>query len=199
MSFRTNPDRILENIDRSRNRDSAEGRGTDRQAIGRELDTEVPDVDATTPERLKRVFGCVERAYTKSAQGPALGPLAARFQAIGDIHHHRARGDVSLSIRYLDHDRPDDFGMAPFEVNPDDLVEMKKETKTSRPDVNAMKILRTELRTGVLAAYQKVEPRIRQAIRDRADMGHIEVQVTMDLRPNGGLDDSDPLDILTRE
>lgn len=189
MSFRTNPDRILENIDRSRNRDSAEGRGSDRQAIGKHLDPEVPDVDATTPERLKRIFASVEAAYTKSAQGPALGPLASRFQAIGDIHHHNARGDVSLSVRYMDHDRPDDFGMAPFEVKPDHLVEMKKETKTSRPDVNAMKILRTELRKGVLAAYTKIEPRLRQALRDRADMGHIEVQVTMDLRPLGeGLD-----------
>lgn len=199
MSFRTNPDRILENIDRSRNRDSAEGRGSDRQANGRELDTEVPDVDATTPERLKRVFGAVERAYTTCAQGPAMGPLAHRFQAIGDIHHHHARGDVSISIRYLDHDRPDDFGMAPFEIEPGDLVEMKKETKTSRPDVNAMKILRAELRTGVLAAYQKVEPRIRQAIRDRADMGHVEVQVTMDLRPIGGMETGGELDLLSGE
>jgi predicted Rdx family selenoprotein len=39
------------------------------------------------------------------------------------------------------------------------------------------------LRQGVKAAYAKLEPRIRDAIRDRADMGHVQVQVTMDLRP----------------
>lgn len=186
MSLRTNPDRILENIDRSRNRDATELRASERQAIGRELDIEIPDVDATTPERLKRAFGAIERAYTKAAQSQALGPLAARFQAIGDIHHHGARGDVSVAVRYLDHDRPEDFGMSPFEILPEHLVEAKKKTKTSRPDVNAMVLLRDHLRTGVIAAYQKVEPRIRAAMRDRADMGHIEVQVTLDLRPQGG-------------
>ena len=49
--------------------------------------------------------------------------------------------------------------------------------------MNAQRILRKELRDGVMAAYKKEEPRIRDAIRDRADMGHIEVQVTMDVRP----------------
>ena len=69
MSFRTNPDRILENIDRARNRDAESAQfHIDRQAMGRELDTEIPDVDATTTERLKRIFTVLERAYTKTAQ-----------------------------------------------------------------------------------------------------------------------------------
>jgi hypothetical protein len=186
MSFRTNPDRILESIDRARSRDDSGFRGSsDRQAMGRELGSEVPDVDATTPERVKRVFHLVEQAYTKCAQSAALSPLAQRFQAVGDIQDHRARGDVSVAVRYLDHDRDDDFGMAPFEIRAEDLIEARKETKTTRPDVNALRILRAQLRKGVLAAYQKMEPRIRDALRDRADMGHIEVTVTLDLRPIG--------------
>lgn len=184
MSFRTNPDRILENIDRARSRDDSGFRSSsDRQATGRELDTGVPDVDATSPERIKRIFRAVEQAYTKCAQSASLGPLAQRFQAVGDIQDHSARGDVSVAIRYMDHDRDDDFGMAPFVIRPDDLIEARKVTKTSRPDVNALKILRGKLRSGVLAAYQKVEPRLRDALRDRADMGHVEVTVTLDLRP----------------
>lgn len=184
MSFRTNPDRILENIDRARSRDDGGLRaGSDRQASGRELDTDVPDVDATTPERVKRIFGALERAYTTCAQSAALGPLAQRFQAVGDVSTHRARGDVSVSIRWLDHDRNDDFGMSPFEIRPDDLVEARKATKTTRPDVNALRVLRHRLRAGVQEAWQKVEPRVRDALRDRADMGHVEVQVTVDLRP----------------
>ncbi len=183
MSFRTNPDRILDNIDRARSRDDSGFRdASDRQASGRELDTSIPDVDATTPERMKRIFQAVERAYTSCAQSANLGPLAQRFQAVGDLNEHRARGDVSIAVRYMDHDRHDDFGMAPFEVRPEDLIEARKETRTTRPDVNAMKVLRGALRTGVLSAYQKVEPRLRDALRDRADMGHIEVQVTVDLR-----------------
>ncbi len=184
MSFRTNPDRILENIDRARNRDAESQRfNLDRQAQGRELDTEIPNSDATNPERLRRVFGAVERAYTKAAQRAELGKLAARFQAVGDIHHHHARGDVSISIQYMDHERHDDVTVSPFEIRPYELGEAKKETKTSRADVNALKVLRTELRTGVLSAYQKVEPRIRDALRERADIGHIQVVVTVDLRP----------------
>ena len=183
MGFRTNPDRILENIDRARER-ALEGpsSGTDRQATGRELDTEVPDSDATNPERVKRVFRAVERAYTACAQTSELGPLAARFQTIGDLKDHRARGDVSISIQYLDSDRTDDIGLAPIEIRPDEILEARKETKTTRPDVNAMKVLRGKLRKGVLAAYEKVEPRIREALRDRADIGHVSVQVTVDLR-----------------
>lgn len=183
MGFRTNPDRILENIDRARER-ALDGptSGTDRQATGRELDTDVPDSDATNPERMKRVFGAVERAYTACAQTGELGPLAARFQTIGDLQDHRARGDVSISIQYLDADRSDDIGMAPIEIRPEEILEARKETRTSRPDVNAMKVLRAKLRTGVLAAYEKIEPRIREALRDRADIGHIAVQVTVDLR-----------------
>jgi len=184
MSYRTNPDRILDNIDRARNRDAESARFTlDRQALGRELETEIPDVDATNPERVKRVFRTLERAYTKTAQRTELGRLAARFQSVGDIHHHHARGDVSISIQYMDHERPDDVAMAPFEIRPYEVSEAKKETKTSRADVNALKILRKELREGVLAAYQKVEPRIRDAMRERADMGAVQVQVTVDLRP----------------
>ena len=184
MSYRTNPDRILDNIDRARNRDAESARfHLDRQAMGRELDTEVPVSDATNPERVKRIFRTVERAYTKAAQRGELGRLAARFQSVGDIHHHHARGDVSISIQYLDHERSDDVGMTPFEIRPYEVSEAKKETKTSRADVNALKVLRKELRQGVLSAYQKVEPRIRDALRERADIGHIQVQVTVDLRP----------------
>ncbi len=184
MSYRTNPDRILDSIDRARNRDAESARfSLDRQALGRDLDTEIPSLDATNPERLKRIFKTVERAYTKAAQRGELGKLAARFQAVGDIHHHHARGDVSISIQYLDHERGDDVGMSPFEIRPYEVAEAKKETKTSRADVNALKVLRRELRQGVLSAYQKMEPRIRDALRERADMGHVQVQVTVDLRP----------------
>ena len=184
MSYRTNPDRILDNIDRARNRDAESARfHIDRQAMGRDLDTDIPDVDATTTERLKRVFACLERAYTAAAQRTELGRLASRFQAVGDIHHHHARGDVSISVMYMDHDRYDDVGVSPFEIKPYEIADAKKETKTSRADVNALKVLRKELRHGVRAAYQKLEPRIRDALRDRADMGHVQVQVTVDLRP----------------
>lgn len=186
MSFRTNPDRILDSIDRARSRDDSGMRsGSDRQATGRELDTEVPDVDATTPERVKRIFRAMERAYTTCAQSAALGPLAQRFQAVGDVSDHHARGDVSLSIRYLDHDRSDDFAMIPFKIGPDDLIEARKATKTTRPDVNALRVLRVRLREGVMGAWQKIEPRVRDALRDRADMGHVEVQVTVDVQPVG--------------
>ena len=184
MSYRTNPDRILDNIDRARNREAESARfNVDRQAMGRELDTEIPDLDATNSERQRRIYGVLERSYTKAAQRGELGRLASRFQAVGDIHHHHARGDVSISIQYMDHDRFDDVGVSPFEIRPYELADAKKETKTSRADVNALKVLRYELRRGVKAAYQKLEPRIKDAIRDRADMGHIQVQVTVDLRP----------------
>ena len=73
--------------------------------------------------------------------------------------------------------------MAPFEIVPQMLLEAKKETKTSRPDVNALKVLRREIRNGVLTAYKKLAPRIKDALRDRADMGHVAVQITMDVRP----------------
>ena len=184
MGFRTNPDRILDNIDRARERDqNAPISGTDRQATGRELDTDLPDDDATSPERIKRLFQAIERAYVACAQSQELAPLAGRFQAIGDLAEHRARGDVSISVQYLDADRSDDIGVTPFEIDPDDLVEARKQTNTTRPDVNAMKVLRDRLRNGVLAAYKKVEPRIREAVRQRADLGHVSVQVTVDLRP----------------
>jgi len=183
MGLRTNPDRILENIDRQRIRDEEAQAGQDRQAVGRELETEIPDVDATTPERMKRIFAIVERSYTKAASNVELGKLASHFRAVGDIPTHHARGDVSVSIQYIDSARLDDIGMAPFEIMPERLIEAKKETKTSRPDVNALKVLRREIRDGVMAAYRKVEPRVRDALRDRADMGHVAVQVTMDVRP----------------
>ena len=96
MSLRTNPDRILENIDRQRSRDEEAGRlSHDRQAVGRELDTMPPPPDATNPERMKRVFQLVEKAYTAAAQGEELGKLAARFRGIGDLYHHHARGDTA--------------------------------------------------------------------------------------------------------
>jgi hypothetical protein len=184
MSLRTNPDRILESIDRERTREDDGGRiSDDRQAVGRELDTLPPPADATNPERMKRVFRLVEEAYKKAAQGSELGKLATRFRAIGDLHHHHARGDVSVVIQYLDSPRRDDVGMSPFEIRADDLEETKKLTDSSRPDVNAMKILRRELRDGVMSAYKKLEPRIRDGLRERADQGHLTVQVTMDLRP----------------
>ncbi|MDA0327730.1 MAG: hypothetical protein O2958_01765 [Gemmatimonadetes bacterium] len=183
MSFRTNPDRILDSIDRARNRDAeSAGLYVERQAMGRDLDTEMPDLDATTTERLKRIFAILERAYAKTAQRSELGRLASRFQAVGDIHHHHARGDVSVSIQYLDHERYDDVGVSPFEIRAYEITDAKKTTKTSRADVNALKVLRNELRTGILAAYQKLEPRLKDALRDRADMGHVQVQVTVDLR-----------------
>jgi hypothetical protein len=83
----------------------------------------------------------------------------------------------------MDHERYDDVGVSPFEVRPYQVADAKKETKTSRADVNALKILRGELRAGIHATYQKLEPRIKDALRDRADMGHVQVQVTVDLRP----------------
>ena len=182
MGFRTDPDRILDNIDRARSREEEGRAGQDRQATGREMDAEVPSSDATTPERLKRIFRLVENAYMAAASSENLGPLAARFRAIGDIPEHNARGDVSVSIQYLDSKRNDDIGVIPIEIEADQLVEARKVTKTTRPDVNALKVLRDELRKGVLSAYKKIEPRIRDAVRERADMGHVAAQVTVDLR-----------------
>ncbi len=184
MSFRTNPDRILDHIDRERNRDDA-GAHFSRDASARKLDTELPPSEATTTERLRRLFKLVEKAYTEAAQSGEIRRLAARFQTIGDISNHHARGDVSVSIQFLDHDHADEVGMSPFEILPEHLDEAKKETRTSRADVNAMKVLRGQLRNGVMAAYKKIEPRLRDAVRDRADMGHVAAQVTMDLRPGG--------------
>jgi hypothetical protein len=184
MSFRTNPDRILESIDRERTRAEEAARHTDdRQAVGRELDTISPPPDATINERMKRVFKLVEKAYTTAAQGSELGRLASRFRAIGDLHHHHARGDMSVVIHYMDSPRHDDVGMSPFEIRPGDLAEIKKTTESSRSDVNAMKILRKELRNGVMSAYKKMEPRVKDGLRERADIGHLTVTVTMDLRP----------------
>jgi hypothetical protein len=181
MSLRTNPDRILDSIDRERNRDDA-GSYFAREASARELDTEPLSADATQAERVRRVFALVERAYVTAAGSPEMRKLSQRFQAIGDIHGHRARGDVSVSVHWLDNDRDDDTGVTPFEIRPERLDEAKVATQTSRPDANALRVLREELRNGVVAAYGKIEPRIREAIRNRADQGHVEVQVTLDLR-----------------
>lgn len=182
MGYRNNADRILEGIDRDRSR-REDIPSDDRQATGRELDTSPPDDDATTPERTKRVFRAVERAYLKAAQRDELGRLAARFRAVGDIQHHRARGDVSVSIQYLDSKRADDVGITPFEIGPAHLEAAGEESGSTRADVNALRVLRQELRKGVLAAYDKIESRVKDAVRERADMGHLDVRVTIDLRP----------------
>jgi hypothetical protein len=185
MSFRTNPDRILEHIDRQRSRED-EGRDDfTRDASARELGTESPEPDATPGERLRRIFGLIEKAYVATASGPDIRRLAQRFQTVGDISNHHARGDVSITVAYLDHERPDDVGLTPFEIVPLRLEEARKVTKSSRPDANALRILREDLRGGVMGAYRKMEPRLRDAIRERADVGHVEVRLTMDLRPAG--------------
>ena len=183
MSLRTNPDRILDNIDKQKLREEESRNNQNREAVGKHLNNEAPDLDATTPERTKRIFGVVEEAYNKIASNKELGRLASHFRAVGDIPNHHARGDVSISIQYIDSPRLDDIGMAPYEIVPQRLLEAKKETKTSRPDVNALKVLRFEIRNGVLTAYKKLAPRIKDALRDRADMGAVAVQITMDVRP----------------
>lgn len=184
MSFRTNPDRILDSIDRSRTRDDG-GMAFIREASARVLDTEPLPSDATQTERVRRVFGAVERAYVETAGSAEMRRLAERFQAVGDISGLRARGDVSVSVHWMDHDRNDDTGMTPFEIRPTRFEEIRKVTQTSRPDANALRILREELRDGVVAAYGKIEPRIREAVRERADQGHLAVRVSLDLRPAG--------------
>jgi hypothetical protein len=184
MSLRTNPDRILDSIDRERTRDDG-GSAFVREASGRELDTEPLSSDATQAERARRVFALVERAYITTAGSPEMRKLAQRFQAIGDIHGHRARGDVSVSIHWLDNDRDDDTGVTPFEIRAERLEEARKLTQSSRPDANALRVIREELRDGVKAAYAKIEPRVREAIRNRADQGHVAVRVTLDLRSAG--------------
>jgi hypothetical protein len=186
MSFRTNPDRILDSIDRARTREEERREGAfTRDASARELDTEVPDPGATSTERLRRIFGLIERAYVSTASSPEMRRLAQRFQTVGDISNHHARGDVSVSVHYMDHDRQDDVGVTPFEIHSAEFAEARKAASSNRPDALALKLLRAELRTGVLGAYQKMEPRLRDAIRERSDMGHIAVRVTIDLRPAG--------------
>ena len=183
MSLRTNPDRILDNIDKQKLREEESRNNQNREAVGKHLNNEAPDLDATTPERTKRIFGVVEEAYNKIASNKELGRLASHFRAVGDIPNHHAIGDVSISIQYIDSPRMDDIGMAPYEIVPQRLLEAKKETKTSRPDVNALKVLRLEIRNGVLTAYKKLAPRIKDALRDRADMGGVAVRITLDVRP----------------
>ncbi len=82
----------------------------------------------------------------------------------------------------MDSPRYDDVGMSPFEIHPQDLEEIKKETESTRADINAMKILRRELRDGTMSAYKKMEPRLKDGLRERADIGHLTVTITMDLR-----------------
>jgi hypothetical protein len=177
-------DRILDSIDRARNRESlGPTGGFDRQATARELNTDIPGLDAMQSERVRRIFKTLEAAYVATAQSQEIRRLAARFQAIGDISEHRAKGDVTISVQYLDHERYDDVGIAPFEVTPTDMEEAKKASGSSRADANALRILRERLRNGVQAAFAKLEPRVKDAVRARADLGHIGVQVTMDLRP----------------
>jgi hypothetical protein len=185
MSFRTNPDRILDHIDRERSRDDERRDEFVRDASARELGTEIPSPDATPAERVRRVFALVEKAYTAAASGPEIRRLAQRFQTVGDISGHHARGDVSVTVAYLDHDRPDDVGLSPFEILPLRIEEARKVTRTNRPDANALRILREELRSGVIGAFRKMEPRLRDAVRERADIGHISVRVTLDLRSAG--------------
>lgn len=186
MSFRTNPDRILDSIDRARTREEEvrEAEFT-RDATARELDTDVPARDATPTERLRRIFALVEKAYKATASSPEMRRLAERFQTVGDISRHHARGDVSVAIHYMDHERSDDVGVSPFEIHTARFEEARKGARSSRPDAVAIKILREELRSGVLSAYRKMEPRIRDAIRERADLGHVAAHITMDLRPAG--------------
>jgi len=183
MSFRTNPDRILDSIDRAKER-AAEARADfTRQTVARELDTEIPGLDDTMSERSRRVFKLVERTYMATAQSNDLRQLAQRFQAIGDIASLHARGDVTVAIHYIDADRPDSVGMSPFEIFPEQFTEERKTTKTSRADINGLRLLRTCLREGVQSAFSKLEPHIRDAIRERSDMGHVAAQITVDLRP----------------
>lgn len=183
MSFRTNPDRILDQIDRARSREE-EGGGVlfAREASARVLGTEPPEPGSTPGERARRVFGLVDQAYREVAGGGELRKMAARFQAIGDLSALNARGDISITVHYLDHARSDDVGMVPVEVKAEEVQEAKKVTGTSRPDVNALKVLRELLRDGVQAAYAKLEPRLKDAIRERADLGHISLQLSLDLR-----------------
>ncbi len=183
MSFRTNPDRILDSIDRARDRAAEARQDFTRQAVARELDTGLPGPDDTMNERARRVFALVERTYMSTAQSSELRQLAQRFQAIGDISNHHARGDVTLAIHFIDADRPDAVAMSPFEIFPQQFTEEKKVTKTSRADINGLRLLRAKLREGVQSAYMKIEPHVRDAIRDRADLGHIAAQITVDLRP----------------
>ncbi len=208
MSYRTNPDRILEGIDRARSRNMERALAlNDRRTRGWTLDSTVPEPDATTPERMARIFGLVETAYRNAAAGREMGPLAARFQKIGDISSQDALGDVSVSVQFLglpaESLGPSDRGMrqwqeavdiAAFHVKPEDLREAELETRTSRPDINAMKVLRLRLRDGVRSVCRKIEGRIREALRERADFGHVQVEVTLDIRPAdaGGPDEAEP-------
>ena len=182
MSFRTNPDRILDGIDRERNRDDESRDNYTRDATATELGTELPAPDATPAERVRRIFEFVEKAYFATASSPDIRRLAQRFQTVGDISEHHARGDVTITVSYLDHERRDDVGLTPFEILPQRLTEVRKTSKTNRPDANALWLLREELRNGVVSAYKKMEPRLRDAVRERADIGHVTVRITIDLR-----------------
>ena len=129
MSLRTNPDRILDNIDKQKLREEENQNNQNREAVGTASDFEAPDLDATTPERTKRIFGVVEEAYNDIASNKELGRLASHFRAVGDIPNHHARGDVSIAIDWMDSPRSHDIGMTPYEIVPQRLLEAKKETK----------------------------------------------------------------------
>ena len=92
MSLRTNPDRILDNIDKQKLREEENQNNQNREAVGKAYNREAPDLDATTPERTKRIFGAVEEAYNDIASNKELGRLASHFRAVGDIPNHHARG-----------------------------------------------------------------------------------------------------------
>ena len=100
MGFRTNPDRILENIDRARSRESDAPRsGTDLHANVREMDTEVPDVDATNPERMRRIFRLVERTYMKVLVDPQSDQVLGMHMMgadAGERFHVRVAGGESV-------------------------------------------------------------------------------------------------------
>ena len=119
MGLRTNPDRIP-----GEHRPATKpGRGRSRRpgsACHREKNSTRRFPISTPPrrERLRRIFGIVERSYAKAASNVELGKLASHFRAVGDIPTHHARGDVSVAIQYMDSPRPDDVGMAPLRGPP---------------------------------------------------------------------------------
>ena len=82
-------DQILDRIDRARSRDDNAASPFDREATGRELNTEVPGLGAMQSERMRRLFNIVQEAYVACAKSPEIRKLAARFQNIGDLSDHR--------------------------------------------------------------------------------------------------------------
>jgi hypothetical protein len=129
------------------------------------------------------------RVRARSTVGAGDSALAG-FLSREDTPPERLRqavawGTAAVALPGTTVPRPDDVAMTPFEIHPTRLDEVKKESKTTRPDANALRLLREELRNGVMGAYRKLEPRLRDAVQERADLGHVAVQVTIDLRPAG--------------